>query len=195
MGICRYCALAPAACGRELTDLPLFPPLVPSSSLLLLSPSARQAVLCPVPAAVLPGISVPVAESSARDAQAGGRTMCHLRCAIPYSVPTMICSRLVPRSRWISFIGVRVCPTSIYRRGVPCTGYSQYHKEGSRGASPWPRYLALMSKVFRVASSVGKSSVRYEIPCFFFPRSGIESWALNLESCNWKKPDRRCKTS
>lgn len=44
---------------------------------------------------------------------------CVISHAIPYSVPTMICSRLVPRSRWISFMGVRVCPTSIYRRGVP----------------------------------------------------------------------------
>lgn len=96
---------------------PSFPSPVPSSSFLL-SPSARRAVLCPVSAAVLSDISVPVAESSAQDAQAGGRTMCHLWCAIPYSVSTMICSRLVPRSRWISFIGVRVCPTSIYRRGA-----------------------------------------------------------------------------
>lgn len=172
MGICRYCALALAACGRELTDLPLFPPLVPSSSLLLF-PSARRTTLCPVPAAVLSGISVPVAESSAQDAQAGGRTMCHLRCAIPYSVPTMICSRLVPRSRWISFIGVRVCPTSIYRRGVPCTGYSQYHKEGSRGASP--------RKFF--------ARPRLENPKVRCRDALARDRIVGVESRNWKKPD------
>jgi len=35
---------------------------------------------------------------------------CVISGAIPYSVPTMICSRLVPCSRWISFIGVHVVP-------------------------------------------------------------------------------------
>jgi len=66
-------------------------------------------------------------ESSAQDAQPAAGP-CVISGAIPYSVPTMICSRLAPRSRWISFIGVRVCPTSIYRCGVPCTEYSQHHK-------------------------------------------------------------------
>lgn len=124
MGICRYCALAPAACGRELTDVPLFP-----------LPLLFIDTLCPARTRrSLNYLRFRRGESSAQDAQPAAGP-CVISGAIPYSVPTMICSRLAPRSRWISFIGVRVCPTSIYRCGVSCTEYSQHHKSPARMAS------------------------------------------------------------
>lgn len=155
MGICRYCALAPAACGRELTDLPLFPP--PH----FFSHSFGTSDCAPSRSRLRSlGISVPVARSPQRRTRKPAAGPCVISGAIPYSVPTMICSRLVPRSRWISFIGVRVCPTSIYRRGVPCTGYSQHHKKDFRGAtSPWAEALRAYVESFSRSPGVGKSSV------------------------------------
>lgn len=43
-------------------------------------------------------------EFSVQDAAQPAAGPCVISDAIPYSVPTMICSRLVPRSRWILFI-------------------------------------------------------------------------------------------
>lgn len=90
MGICRYCALAPTACGRELTDLPLFPPSVSSSPphSFSLSPSLlRHNIFCRASAASLSFSFSDVLRyllhlrgvlSAGR--ATGGRTMCHLRC-------------------------------------------------------------------------------------------------------------------
>lgn len=99
--------------AEELTDVPLRPPAPFDTS---------DTSFCPAPVAGIPAISVSVCR--VRGARTRNRRPDHVSSpgAIPYSVPTMICSRLAPRSRWISFIGVRVCPTSIYRRGVSCTG-------------------------------------------------------------------------
>lgn len=141
MGICRYCALAPTTCGRELTDLPLSPPSVspspPRSFSLSPSPSPPSdtsdifccaSVASPSFFLACPPLPSPSWSPQLQDAQPAAGP-CVISGAIPYSVSTMICSRLVPRSRWISFIGVRVCPTSIYRRGVSWTGYSQRYKD------------------------------------------------------------------
>lgn len=140
MGICRYCALAPTTRGRELTESPSFPSfrflLTSSFSLpFSLSPPTRRIYSVALLQSLsflsfsrLSFVTLAVVESSVQDAQPAAGP-CVISGAIPYSVPTMICSRLVPRSRWISFIGVRVCPTSIYRRGVSCTGYSQRYKD------------------------------------------------------------------
>jgi len=80
-------------------------------------------------AVVLSGISVPVAEFSVQDAQAGGWTMCHLRC---HPIFRSYHDMLKARSTLTLNILYRCarCPISIYRHGVPCTGYSQYHKKG-----------------------------------------------------------------
>lgn len=131
MGICRYCALAPAACGREPTDLPL-PPFLP---LRLLFPSARRS-RAPVP----PG---PSGRASRRPDHVSS-PVCH---------PIFRSYHDMPEARWIPFIGVRVCPTSIYRRGVPRTGYSQRHKEG-----PFLRSLSPSEKFSRRGEEEGSSA-------------------------------------
>lgn len=91
MGICRYCALAPTACGRELTDLPLFPPSVSSSPshssslspsfLRIYSVALLQPLLLSLSlffSAILRYIRRRGVLSAGR--ATGGRTMCHLRC-------------------------------------------------------------------------------------------------------------------
>ena len=100
-------------------------------------------------------------ESSVQDAQAGGRTMCHLWC---HPIFRSYHDMLKARSTLTLDTLYRCarCPISIYRRGVPCTGYSQHHKKGFRGPSSWLRHFAFTSKVFRIVS-IGKSSIKYGI--------------------------------
>lgn len=126
MGICRYCALAPAARGRELTDLPLSP-----TRSLLRAPSfsigTSGRVLRPVPAPPpLPPPS-PGVESSGR----ASRRPDHVSSPVCHPIFRAYHDMLKARSRRIPFIGVRVCPTSIYRRGVP-RGTANVIRKGTR---------------------------------------------------------------
>lgn len=143
MGICRYCALVPAACGRELTGLSFSSVSLSLSRLSLLVPwsiSARwPLVRCFYRSFLVRSTGgrgvVQRARSSPSDTLAGDtqddtqhtgpgdRTMCHLPChPIFRSYRDMLKARSTLTLN-ISFMGVRVCPTSIYRR-AGCKPYT-----------------------------------------------------------------------